>query len=114
MKKDYPQGDWSTFRTIAKSYGRWQVTDTISSTRKNLFCIDPNEGFHIGTIVSGSQSKLERFERSLSLIRTAPELLHVLEMVAVSLKEESEIDRSSLLVEIESVLCRATLPINDG
>lgn len=111
MKKERHHVERTKIRTRGKRFGTWQITDTISSTRKNLFCIDPAEGFHIGTIVSGSQSKLERFERSLSLIRTAPEMLHVLEMVAAALTEDSSFDRISLLSEIESVLCRATSPL---
>ena len=58
--------------------GPWQITDTVSSVRKNLFCMSPTNAFHIATIVSGSRSKIERFESSLSLIRTAPELYQLL------------------------------------
>ncbi len=85
-------------------YGKWQVTDTVSSTRKNLFCIEPNNGFHIGTIVSGSRSRLDRFEHSLSMMCAVPEMLYVLETIAASLRAGEGLDRSTLLSEIETIL----------
>lgn len=86
------------------AYGKWQITDTVCSTRKNLFCVDPNSGYHVGTIVSGSRSRLDRFERSLALIRAAPEMLYVLEAVATSIRAGKAFDRAELLSAIESVL----------
>jgi hypothetical protein len=97
-----------------KSYGKWQITDTVSSTRKNLFSIDPQSGYHVGTIISGSRSKLDRFERSLTLIRAAPDMLYVLDTVAASLRAGEELDTAELLSLIDSVLERVASPTGEG
>lgn len=54
--------------------GPWQITDTVHPDRKNLFCLAPRREHHIGTIVSGSRTKLERFGQALQVIEAAPEM----------------------------------------
>lgn len=54
--------------------GPWIITDTVHSDRKNLFDLSPNSSFHIGTIVSGSRNRLDRFSASLRLIERLPEM----------------------------------------
>ncbi len=97
--------------------GPWHITDTVESDRKNLFCLSPINSFHVATIVSGSRSKIDRFERSLSLIRTAPELYRMLQVVLESIRsaESSSLEVSPLLAaEIEAVLERAEAPFFEG
>jgi hypothetical protein len=68
-------------RTQALVLGPWRITDTVYKDRKNLFCLAPKNEHHIGTIISGSSSNLERFERSLQIIKNAPEMLLQLQSV---------------------------------
>ncbi len=106
-KENRPKGQAQTAPPTTKPskvYGEWQITDTVCSTRKNLFSIDPLHGYHVGTIISGSRSKIDRFERSLALIRAAPEMLYVLEVVAASLRAGEALDSAELLSAIDGVL----------
>jgi hypothetical protein len=57
----------------------WEVTDTVHPDRKNLFCMSPGREHHVGTIVSGSRSKLDRFEDEVRLISVAPQMRDVLQ-----------------------------------
>ena len=86
---------------LAGALGPWQITDTVVSTRKNLFCMSETKGHHIATIVSGSRSQITRFEESLALIRSAPELYQLLAETLVAIRETGA-DGSSSLGELAS------------
>lgn len=96
------------------TYGEWQITDTVCSTRKNLFSVDPHSGYHVGTIISGSRSKIDRFERCLRLIRAAPEMFYALETLAASLRAGEELEADELLSVIEGVLEGIGSPSGEG
>lgn len=50
--------------------GHYFATATVHTGRRNLFSIEPIHGRHICTLVSGSRTKLERFDRDcLSIVR---------------------------------------------
>lgn len=97
--------------------GPWQITDTVLSDRKNLFCMSPQQAFHIATIVSGSRSQLSRFEEGLALMRAAPEMYQVLETVLVSIRSSDPAVSNvlaSVTSEIEAALVRASSPFSEG
>jgi len=97
--------------------GPWHITDTVSSTRKNLFCMAPSDAHHIATIVSGSRSQISRFEESLVLIRAAPELFQQLSAVLSLIRSVDATTVSSLSTlaeEIELTLSRASPPFSEG
>lgn len=96
--------------------GPWVITDTVSSDRKNLFCMSPERAFHIATIVSGSKSHLARFEESLSLMRAAPEMYQALETALAVIKsiDPSSDELGSMIREIEATLARASSPFSEG
>jgi hypothetical protein len=58
--------------------GPWQVNATVHCDRKNIFGLNPTAAFHVGTLVSGSKSKLDLFEANARLIAAAPELYEAL------------------------------------
>ena len=100
-----------------KIRGPWRITDTVHHDRKNLFCLAPEHEHHIGTIVSGSLSKLERFEASLAVIRVAPEMFVQLKRTLDLLKTcGNHIDNniSSHILEIEALLDRAQAEFIEG
>lgn len=97
--------------------GPWQITDTVLSDRKNLFCMSPQQAFHIATIVSGSRSQLSRFEESLVLMRAAPEMYQVLETVLAAIRSADpavSVVLASVASEIEAALARASSPFSEG
>ena len=97
--------------------GPWQITDTVLSDRKNLFCMSPQQAFHIATIVSGSWSQLSRFEESLVLMRAAPEMYQVLETVLAAIRSADpavSVVLASVASEIEAALARASSPFSEG
>lgn len=97
--------------------GPWQITDTVLSDRKNLFCMSPQQAFHIATIVSGSRSQLSRFEESLALMRAAPEMYQVLETVLAAIRSANPTVSdvlASVASEIEAALARASSPFSEG
>lgn len=48
--------------------GRYALTGTVDSTRKNLFLMDGSDAHHIGTLVSGSKTKIARFDEDCKRI----------------------------------------------
>ena len=96
--------------------GPWQITDTVLSDRKNLFCMNPDKAFHIATIVSGSKSQISRFEESLVLMRAAPEMYQVLEGVLAIIKstDTASDELDSIASEIEATLARASSSFSEG
>ena len=99
------------------SVGRWEITDTVITTRKNLFSMQPGNTHHIATIVSGSRSKVARFEQSLVLIRSAPELYQTLTSALVAIRSCSPAEAEALASvadEIEAVLARASSSFVEG
>ena len=59
---------------VPTTEGPWRVTGTVHRNRKNLFNLAPRVECHIATIISGSESKVERFEdpESTSYDRYSP------------------------------------------
>lgn len=53
--------------------GPWQVNATVHVDRRNIFGLHPTAAFHVGTLVSGSKSKLDIFETNARLIAAAPD-----------------------------------------
>lgn len=52
--------------------GGWRITDTVHHDRRNIFDLSvPGQEYHVGTLVSGSRSKIERFQRAGDLMVTA-------------------------------------------
>lgn len=51
--------------------GKYIATATVSSTRRNLFVMDPGKERHIGTLTAGSRSKIADFERDCARIVAA-------------------------------------------
>ena len=64
----------------------WHVTDTVHADRKNLFALAASTPYHVGTVTSGSRSKLDQFEADVALMATAPAMLEALCRVAEFLK----------------------------
>lgn len=51
--------------------GNYVATATVSSTRRNLFLMEPGKERHIGTLTAGSRSKVKEFEEDCSRIVAA-------------------------------------------
>jgi hypothetical protein len=122
-QKEKPEETANVIPSIETDYtsllreGKWQVTDTVLSDRKNLFCMSHDSGFHIATIVSGSRSQLNRFEDSLVLMRAAPEMYRTLQMVREVIESNRTQPSSSLdsiRATVEATLSRATSPFKEG
>jgi hypothetical protein len=96
--------------------GPWQITDTVLSDRKNLFCMNPDKAFHIATIVSGSKSQISRFEESLVLMRAAPEMYQVLEgaLAVIRSVDTASAELVSVASKIEMTLARASSSFSEG
>ncbi|MCO5066886.1 MAG: hypothetical protein M9924_21190 [Rhizobiaceae bacterium] len=43
--------------------GNYVLTHTVSSQRINLFCLKPGKERHIGTLISGSRTKIGQFHQ---------------------------------------------------
>jgi hypothetical protein len=65
----------------------WQVTETNSVERRNLFKIDPGREAHLATIVAGSRSRISEFESIVKQIEMIPVILVALEGMSVLLKD---------------------------
>ena len=48
--------------------GNYCSSATVTTGRVDLFKIDGKEPYHIGTLVSGSRSKIDRFEGDVKFI----------------------------------------------
>lgn len=73
----------------------WSVTPTVHSDRKNIFAFAGENGaYQVGTLVSGSKTKLDRFDADARLIEKAPQLYAHLQRLA-SLIEELRDDQVS-------------------
>lgn len=48
--------------TIFRQAGHYLATATVDSTRRNLFYVEPGKERHIGTLVSGSRTKIVQFD----------------------------------------------------
>jgi hypothetical protein len=64
--------------SAAHTPGPWHAEPTVHSNRVNIFGLNPTASFHVGTLVSGSRSKLDVLEANASLIAAAPDLLEAL------------------------------------
>jgi uncharacterized protein YbaP (TraB family) len=65
----------------------WQVTETNSVERRNLFKIDPGREAHLATIVASSRSRISEFETIVKQIQMIPEILVALEGMSALLKD---------------------------
>lgn len=65
----------------------WQVTETNSVERRNLFKIDPGREAHLATIVASSRSRILEFESIIKQIEMIPEILVALEDISTLLKD---------------------------
>lgn len=68
------------------SHGPYTATGTVYSDRRNLFDLRPGHEHHIGTLVSGSKSKLQRLDEDCDKIVRGLSLLDVNEQMLVALK----------------------------
>ena len=57
----------------------WIIADTVRTDRKDIFSLWDDDPRHIGTLISGSRTYLQRFERDVSLIRKSPDMRAILE-----------------------------------
>jgi hypothetical protein len=65
--------------------GHYAVTGTVLTGRRNLFSLEPGNEHHIGTLVSGSRVRLQRFDedcdkivRGLAMLDANDEMLTAL------------------------------------
>jgi hypothetical protein len=65
--------------------GHYAASGTVYSGRRNLFSLEPGNEHHIGTLVSGSRTKLHRFDedcdnivRGLAMLEANAEMLTAL------------------------------------
>ena len=84
--------------------GPWELVSTVSSDRKNLFGVFPNREYHIGTLVSGSRSRLALFRSNLSLITYSPLMYELLlklrQQISDETRDRDTKDTSSLLHDL--------------
>jgi hypothetical protein len=52
--------------------GPWHITQTVHIGRKNIFGMG-DRPYHVGTLISGSKSKLDLFDANAALIGAAPD-----------------------------------------
>lgn len=69
--------------------GHYAATGTVYTGRRNLFALEPGNEHHIGTLVSGSRTKLQRFDedcdrivRGLAMLDANDEMLTALNACA--------------------------------
>jgi hypothetical protein len=55
--------------------GHYAATGTVFTGRRNLFSLEPGNEHHIGTLVSGSRTKLQRFDEDCDRIVRALAML---------------------------------------
>lgn len=56
----------------------WIVTNTVHRDRKNIFSLGPTHQHHVGTLISGSATKIDQFTADLRMIESAPLMLDLL------------------------------------
>lgn len=61
----------------AHTPGPWTINPTVHADRRNIFAVG-DQPFHIGTLVSGSRTKLATLDANARLIAAAPDLLEAL------------------------------------
>ncbi len=81
---------------------QWIVTHTVHANRRNVFSFGEAEAYHVGTIISGSRSKLVRFDGDVQLIAAAPELKELLEE-AVKLLDANSALRERIQATLQKV-----------
>lgn len=63
--------------------GDYAATGTVYTGRRNLFCLQPHHEHHIGTLISGSRTQLQRFDEDCDkIVRRLAMLDAHLEMLA--------------------------------
>lgn len=75
--------------------GHYHATSTVFTGRRNLFSLAPGNEHHIGTLVSGSKTKLQRFDmdcdsivRGLALLDVVGDILRALTLAGQQLEEQ--------------------------
>ncbi|MBE0704852.1 MAG: hypothetical protein IH582_17085 [Afipia sp.] len=70
--------------------GHYHATSTVYTGRRNLFSLAPGNEYHIGTLISGSKSKLQRFDMDCHNIVRGLALVDVVEGIlqALTLAEQ--------------------------
>ncbi len=65
--------------------GHYAATGTVYTGRRNLFALQPGHEHHIGTLISGSRTHLQRFDedcdrivRGLAMLEASAEMLTAL------------------------------------
>ena len=66
--------------------GHYAATGTVFTGRRNLFSLQPGNEHHIGTLVSGSRTKLQRFDEDCDRIVRALAMLDANEEMLTALK----------------------------
>jgi hypothetical protein len=68
--------------------GHYAATGTVFTGRRNLFALEPGNEYHIGTLISGSRTKLQRFDedcdrivRGLAMLDANDEMLTALKVL---------------------------------
>lgn len=87
----------------------WQITETNALDRRNLFSVAIGREAHIATIISGSNSKLDRFDQCIRLIEAIPSMIDLLKksretLQIVSFLEDERL--KSTRIELEQLLGR--------
>jgi hypothetical protein len=77
---------------------QWRVTETNAPERRNLFSVATGQEAHIATIISGSSSKLSRFDECIHLIETVPDMIATLAKIKCTLDALSFLEDPSLRV----------------
>ncbi|OQM74144.1 hypothetical protein [Manganibacter manganicus] len=65
--------------------GDYAATGIVFTGRRNLFALEPGNEYHIGTLISGSRTRLQRFDedcdrivRALAMLDASDEMLSAL------------------------------------
>jgi hypothetical protein len=66
--------------------GHYAATGTVFTGRRNLFSLKPGNEHHIGTLVSGSRTKLQRFDEDCDKIVRGLAMLDANEEMLTALK----------------------------
>ena len=82
----------------------WLITDTVYRDRKNWFSMRAGHEFHVGTIVSGSREKLDRFHTELATLIFAPQMRAQLEGVVPLLNELATAESKVRAIAVEALL----------
>lgn len=66
--------------------GHYAATGTVFTGRRNLFALEPGNEYHIGTLISGSRTKLQRFDEDCDRIVSGLAMLDANDEMLTALK----------------------------